>query len=1437
MGKVAWLLMGALLVQSALGAPAACNECVGDVESVNSGFMGGYRSHSAKSSYKASYRYSSSGVGAGSSSRRLMDGRRFMVGAGGLGSTGGRLENFDDSSVVGSSGGSGIGLGTGRFGLNLDRAGTWRDEKHYITDDGRGAANFKAGQTVFDNGYSKFASSSWRYGSHDQNARLSNAEVVSAAEFEQELQNMRSRINSFMGNFNVDSGALTSGRLESFKTSANLISSEMNRVCDNLDHGSARYRQMHDMLEQFNRDVEQRQQQMEQQLYHESSVSSMSSRSSYQGSLRPTVPASQLAPVQQYPVRPQIDQDRIAQQRIEDQITSVQDQISTFYSTFGSPDVSPQYQQELNGKVDYFMQKLNDLSFEAQQHESVKVRIENVKGQLEHFVSQIRKRIGELEQRNREMEARRKEREEQLRLEKIQYEKKVRELEEQRQQLEREEETRRELRRQEEAQLKIKAEEERIRLQKEEAERLRIQQEETERLRLRQQEEAERLRLEREEAEKARLRQIEEENARLRQLEEENLKIQRERLTAPQAQVKPDFGGHHGSVEISSSYQHQYKGSYNSQSSQGRSGSYVQQQPSQPLIQPHVDLTAAVGRLQQDLNRLQSEVNSFNAYSMRLTSSNSQNVVREAEREAETIRERLSNLCETSGRYQSDNVHESAEKLRQHFEDLFISFQNQAANLMQQSGSAQFGAAGEYSSGSNYQKLGRISASRPASGKFEYEHSKSTEVEIGNGSSAPQRFASGASFSGQGAFGAKRDDEFTTGLIDLGQGSSSGQQQRQQVECVEAYANQPCLNESSRRYRRDAGVYDSYKEDNRQRDRQAPLENYSTRDRIPDYNSQYPILEDYNPNKYKKKSDNDRVLLQFYRRYVFGLGSQRSRRNDGQSPSALEIVEESPAALERLPKSYEYPSNRELMIEKPLKVQPINEDYRGFQEEAMLIDDSKRPMPLTHQEMIWTDREPSKMYGNSRLNVDVNEPRVLPVAGLIQLEEKPESSRFHDFRIETNEKPNEKSILSEANVSQKDLVLDQNHENPSFQQRGFYDETKADTYHSGGEFNLENSGFNDENDRRASFSQTTERIEKPFSYNKDIDNVNSQTDRSRGISKPEQYGKVYDDPSHASMNSYKIKHPGSHYIDTANMQEQRSQDYNLKASKDQLQSSTQVDNPSTTEFPFNSIIILPSTEEPEPKLPSQTRPWHINHSNENKEDKGPQRGDISGNSEPTEKILEIPKHSPEPLKNPTTSDPITTSTTTTTTTTTTARPEVEQIETTTARPRCQSLPCRSKCHSSGCRANSQDQFGGTFHINHHHNFSYTHNLNYHGQMNEREQINQRVQYPLHENNDRYIQRYQEHHRGRFEFQHHRPPLEYFEPSFYKPQSNLDRIINFNQQVRKPTFDDKSFQEQYNQHHQFSFNHRTEHYVKSDSTRNIEKPQYIDTSSSHHSTWD
>lgn len=709
------LISSALLSFQVLGAPTNCDVfCNDQQQQQEQGNFGG----SSYSSYaKSSYDH------------RL---QRISSNPGTLG-TNARLENLDENVIGNVNNG---------LGLNLDRPGNWQDEKHYVTDDGKGQMSYKAGQTVTNNGYSKFAQHSYSYGSHDSHAPLSNSQILSTAEFNRELQSMRQRIDNFMGSFHlgVDS-VVNANLLADFKNKASIISGQLNDVCNQVDIGGSKYQQMQQMQQQFQQDVDRMQRQMEQKMVFQSSSSS----SVYQQQHYPVannndyVPQQTPAPIKIYQ-KQQINnptfEENVEQQRlVEEKITKVQQEIGTFYTSYNRPDVDSQYQINLNGQAEQIIQKLANLKLQAIQYESARTRIEQLKSQFESYLSQLRERIQEIEDRRNEEEVARIEAE--AREEKLRHEENLKVIEQRK--------------------LRIKQQEEENRRLREEAERAKQLEEET----LRQREEAKRIKLQEEAAAQKRY---------------EELKL----VEQVKTQMPPLSSS--GTIELSgkSTYEHTIKQThYGSNNQQPKiSQSYTrQQQQQQPIMTAHVDMTALTSRMQQELNRLQNEISNFHTYNMRLTAANSQSIINEADHQADSLRQSLNSLCETSGRYQNQNIQTSAEELSRRFEEMVRSLQSQAANYGTSLGSSGsgFAASAGYESHSSYGSSGSLTAvHQPTITNVEYEHSKSTDVEISKKpiSSGQQRYSSG---------------------------------QQQQVDCVEHYTGQPCVEEVSRRYRRQTG--------------------------------------------------------------------------------------------------------------------------------------------------------------------------------------------------------------------------------------------------------------------------------------------------------------------------------------------------------------------------------------------------------------------------------------------------------------------------------------------------------------------------------------------------------------------------------------------------------------------------------------------------------
>ncbi|KAJ8678687.1 hypothetical protein QAD02_014474 [Eretmocerus hayati] len=811
---LALVLLGGLLLSSTTAAPNLCSGSCDDSK------FGG-SAYGRRSSY--------------SSLSSMGSSRGYSTGGSSLGSRGGRLETLDDNVVQ-----------TFGSGLNLDRPGNWNEKKHIVTDDGHGEMNYEAGQTVTGNGYSKFSKHSYRYGSQDKHEPRSDSQILSVSDFNNEVQNLRQRINSFMGSYRSDSASLIdAGFMRDFRGKADLISSQLNDVCDQVSKGSSQWNQMQRMIKDFESQYEQKrselqtryQQQLESRYSGSSSGGSYHSESSYRQEQRHEYP-KEVPPLEPL-IKPSFP---------------CQDLVREFYREFNRADTSEQYQQQLNTRSELIREKLAELKLEAGQREQQLSEVTTLEAQFGSFVGQLRERIHKFEAQQREEEQRYQERLRQIEEDKRRDEERLRQLE-----------SRQEEERRKQAQLeqqKLRLEQQRLQLEKE-------ARETQERL------ESERIQVEQIEKNRSEKQQrLESERAQLLQQQRKMQQQLQQPVPTPELPdveivgTDSDLRKQHSSSSSQGSSSSTFEASYNMSSSSsssstmhvessGNSGSSssanLQRQQQQRVIEPHVDMTARVSRLQQDLNRLNNEINAFKIQSAQLSSENSISVVPQLNGQAESLRKEIQGLCDKSERYHSDDALQNARELKARFEAEFGRFQSSLSELSSSSSFTSSSSSssnqqemqqvqqqlGDFSSGSSWSSSGRVSHVKPPRlTKMELEHSRSVEVEMGS-RPAPV-IGSRSSYSGSSGYSASSS-------YGSAGGSAGESSSRYSSDCVEASAGQPCVGQLQHQRRRrqapdEYGAdfdFGDWKTDFSQRRR--PISN------IPLRYSRVPELSEYRP--------------------------------------------------------------------------------------------------------------------------------------------------------------------------------------------------------------------------------------------------------------------------------------------------------------------------------------------------------------------------------------------------------------------------------------------------------------------------------------------------------------------------------------------------------------------------------------------------------------
>lgn len=191
-------LVTAVLLQTVSSAPAAensatCNECCcgagyegNNNQQLQQQVVSSGQQRFQKSSASSSYRHQSGSTG-------------LQMAAG---PTNARLETFDENTAVSNNNNNVQQTFEKPTPLSpLDNGGgaNWQEEKHYVSEDGKGEMIYKAGQTKSDNGYTKFSQHKYSYSSSGVGSPAAgngngNAQVLSNEDFGRELDNIRAKM-------------------------------------------------------------------------------------------------------------------------------------------------------------------------------------------------------------------------------------------------------------------------------------------------------------------------------------------------------------------------------------------------------------------------------------------------------------------------------------------------------------------------------------------------------------------------------------------------------------------------------------------------------------------------------------------------------------------------------------------------------------------------------------------------------------------------------------------------------------------------------------------------------------------------------------------------------------------------------------------------------------------------------------------------------------------------------------------------------------------------------------------------------------------------------------------------------------------------------------------------------------------------------------------
>lgn len=279
-----------------------------------------------------------------------------------------------------------------------DRPRNWNDEKHFITDDGKGRMSYKEGQIVTDGSITRYASHNYRYSSHDSETPPPNAQVLSQSEFDNQVQRIRNSISNFNQNFRFNSALIVNENTNrNFKSQAELIRNQVNDVCNQIDPNSSMYMQMQDMLRQFNENVSRKESMMQQFIsrninnnnnnYYGENYPQSTSRDYY-----PHTTSSNYYPVHDRPTH-----------RVMEGVKSLQTSVSSFYKQFNRLSIDSKYLQDLDDRSNAIKNQISSLQAESSHDSHITSRLESLKTQFETYVSQLKERLEEMvNERNQE---------------------------------------------------------------------------------------------------------------------------------------------------------------------------------------------------------------------------------------------------------------------------------------------------------------------------------------------------------------------------------------------------------------------------------------------------------------------------------------------------------------------------------------------------------------------------------------------------------------------------------------------------------------------------------------------------------------------------------------------------------------------------------------------------------------------------------------------------------------------------------------------------------------------------------------------------------------------------------------------------------------------------------------------------------------------------
>ncbi|XP_058790261.1 mediator of RNA polymerase II transcription subunit 12-like [Phymastichus coffea] len=973
---------------------------------------------------------------------------------GGTSSPSANLETFDDGNLIGTGG--------------LNRPGSWRDEKSYVTDDRKGKIDYKASQEITGNSYRKSAESSYSWGTHDYNEPKANSQFIHSSQFDGQIRDVERDMEAFIGQFSFGAGSTVNQQtLESFRRQADQLSRQVTGLCDQADVNSEQYRQLQRIKQNFDRQVQLKQQEiMNFAVESKHSISGSIGSSSVGASYEQPQPHYSTVPVYPEPIYQApvtANPVEIQRERVQQECNKLRANIDSFYNNFVTADYSTYdredtlttFRAQVNAQVATINQQIANLRVESANFEYQRNFVEEMNRTFESYVTNLNQHIKDCEDRIRA---------EQLRL--IKEQERIQKEKLERERLEAD-------RRYQENLLKIQEQHDREQREFEERQRLEVERLEKKKI------EAE-LEWERKKEKAERVTYQPRPQPSLPQVQ---LPVQ---TVAPNVEVAQNGGwSHKVDVHISGSQHHEVSGSGVGGAS---SGQQIQYQPVQ--IGPHIDFTEIQNKMSQEFNRLVSSVNRLSSYSMQLTESNQQTINAQFQRDANELRRKIENLCQESSQYHNDHVFKAAEDLKRTLEQSFQYFQQELAKV---SSSGSFQDSSSWNTGSRYTNV-----RQPHISNVEINHSKSTEFELshgGRGNAGQQQVVCVEQYANQPCIEpvrVRRDaggyysqqHEFNLGEYTPRQ--RRNQRRRYEFE-TEDYSQQHVdpqieLSDYSQRMthtelprnRQESTRSDSYRKrddtqnQNSQLDeltRQENTDHHSQRSHYSPYSSRYGQRETEDlSQQYVQSGQNED--LQLY---------QKPRNGRAQDESQQYVQSGKNEDLQ----SYQKPQRERI------QVTPKSERLEDFSEESLYVDNRQRgSLQKTQQiEAANLEREQSsastgRTLLDQRLVVDEPQDIVKPI---IKPGKLGSTRDVNDYSLENsgfydNPKSQENSKLNDN--------LQQSYQRPSQTQTiethgKLSDETQKPRGSSISQLTLENSGFDDyrkQNEQYAITESPTEQV-------------------------------------------------------------------------------------------------------------------------------------------------------------------------------------------------------------------------------------------------------------------------------------------------------------------------------------------------------------------------